>query len=197
MAFALKMKRISCNDIADKDLVQKSLLDSFYFSCLYYRYEKQLQRYIKRISNISDTEIDDVLQESFVKIWKNLNNYNPNIALSSWIYRIIHNQTISHWRKLQSFGKSNSISYKEHFMDTIAENTSYNNEKQEEKIQEIIYQLPLNYQIVLVLRFFENKNYEEISDILKIPEGTVATRLNRAKKAFYSISKTKNISFFD
>jgi len=189
--------RIPCNDIPDKDLVKKSLLDSFYFSCLYYRYETELQRYIKRISNVSEEEISDILQESFIKIWKNLNDYNNEITLSSWIYRIVHNQTISHWRKLQSFGKANKVSYEAYFSEATSQETELTNEPNEKKIQKIIHQLPINYQSVLVLRYFENKNYEEISDILKIPEGTVATRLNRAKKFFTKLAKTNNISFFE
>ncbi len=189
--------KIPCEQIKDSELVLRSIQDSDNYFCLYHRYEKQLKRYIKRISNVQEEEVSDILQESFIKIWKNLNNYDSDISLTSWIYRIVHNQTISHWRKLQSFGKSNNVSYETYFSNSITENSVDNKDEQTKKIQEIIYQLPINYQAVLILRFFENKNYEEISDILKIPEGTVATRLNRAKKAFYKITKTKNISFFD
>ncbi len=191
------MKKVPCTQLKDNELVLKSIQDSDYFSCLYYRYEKQLQRYIQRISSISQEETSDILQESFIKIWKNLNDYDSDIALSSWIYRIVHNQTISHWRKLHSFGKANKVNYEEHFDNVNTQEPTNNIEENEKNIQEIIHQLPLNYQSVLILRYFENKNYEEISDILKIPEGTVATRLSRAKKSFTILAKTKNISFFD
>ena len=50
-------------------------------------------------------------------------------------------------------------------------------------------ELPLKYKEVLVLKFLENMSYEEISDVLKIPEGTVATRINRAKKAFRQLAE--------
>ncbi len=191
------MKRIPCTDIKEPELVLKSIQDAAYFSCLYYRYEKQLKRYIQRISGLSQEETSDILQESFIKIWKNLNDYDREIALSSWIYRIVHNQTISHWRKLQSFGKSNKVDYESHFADANTQEITKDDEQTEKKIQNIIHQLPVNYQSVLILRYFENKNYEEISDILKIPEGTVATRLSRAKKSFTKLAKIKNISFFD
>lgn len=191
------MKKTPCIELKDTELVLKSIQDSDYFSCLYHRYEKQLQRYIHRISSISEEETSDILQEAFIKIWKNLNDYDSDIALSSWIYRIVHNQTISHWRKLQSFGKANKVSYEEHFVSTNTPEITDESFENEKKIQEIIHQLPINYQSVLILKYFEDKNYEEISDILKIPEGTVATRLNRAKKSFTKLTKIKNISFFD
>lgn len=188
---------IPCKQIKDSDLVLKSIQDSNYFFCLYNRYEKKLKRYIKRISNLPEEEISDILQDSFIKIWKNLNDYDSDIALSSWIYRIVHNQSISHWRKLQSFGKANKISFEEYFINSNVEEMSPQNFENEGKIQEIIHQLTINYQSVLILRYFENKDYEEISDILKIPEGTVATRLNRAKKSFSKLAKINNITFFD
>ena len=53
--------------------------------------------------------------------------------------------------------------------------------------------MSLKYKEVLVLKFLENMDYEEISNILKIPEGTVATRINRAKKAFIKIANKDNI----
>jgi len=191
------MKKVPCVKLNDNELVLNSIHDPDYFSCLYYRYEKKLQRYIQRISNISDEETSDILQEAFIKIWKNLNDYDSDIALSSWIYRIVHNQTISHWRSLQSFGKANKVSYEDHFATANSPEIDNENYENEKKIQEIIHQLPINYQSVLILKYFENKNYEEISDILKIPEGTVATHLNRAKKSFTKLAEIKNISFFD
>ena len=62
-------------------------------------------------------------------------------------------------------------------------------EEQDRHIHEILDQLPLKYKEVLVLKFLESMSYEEISDILKIPEGTVATRINRAKKAFRKLTE--------
>ena len=58
-------------------------------------------------------------------------------------------------------------------------------------IEDILPLLKLEYREVLVLKFLEDKSYEEISDILKIPEGTVATRINRAKKSFRELASGK------
>jgi RNA polymerase sigma-70 factor (ECF subfamily) len=191
------MKKTPCIEIPDNKLIEKSILDSFYFSCLYYRFENSLKRYIKRISSFSEEEIDDILQESFIKIWKNLHDYNIDIKLSSWIYRIVHNQTISQWRKSKSYGKDQKVPIDE-TIDTIELIDEKSNiDEIEKETQSVIKKLPLKYQNVLILKYFEDKNYEEISDILEIPEGTVATNLNRAKKAFYKLSKTTNISFFN
>jgi len=70
-----------------------------YFACLYDRYEPKLLRYIKKISQADADEASDILQEAFIKMWKNLNNYDDSLKLSSWLYRIVHNETISFCRK--------------------------------------------------------------------------------------------------
>jgi RNA polymerase sigma-70 factor (ECF subfamily) len=63
-------------------------------------------------------------------------------------------------------------------------------------MRQVLSQLPLKYSEVLVLKFLENMSYEEISDVLKIPEGTVATRMNRAKKAFSTLLPKNQIINF-
>jgi RNA polymerase sigma-70 factor (ECF subfamily) len=175
----------SCKDIPDNELVGLSLENLDYFSCLYQRYEPEMIRYIQRISGIDPAESQDILQESFIKIWRNLNEFDASLKLSSWIYRVVHNETISYIRKKKSYGKDN-IRNIELFKNMIMEEPE-SFEAYEDKINstlEILDQLPFKFKEVLVLKFLEKKSYEEISDILKIPEGTVAVRINRAKKTF-------------
>ena len=151
-----------------------------------HRYELKLLRYIKRISFSTREESEDILQEAFIKIWRNLHDFDQSLKLSSWIYRIVHNETISFWRKKTSFGKNQEVDLPEELFSVEEEAFFEINEEQGnvEKINEILQKLPLKYREVLVLKFLEMMSYEEISDVLKIPEGTVATRINRAKKAF-------------
>lgn len=145
---------------------------------------------------VSSDEAEDILQESFLKIWKNLNAFDPSLKLSSWIYRIVHNQAISCLRKKKSFGKNLIRSIDSDFESKMpVEATSElidELENQEHQIHEVLHAMPLNYKEVLVLKFLENMSYEEISDILKIPEGTVGTRINRAKKAFRKQAEQRN-----
>ena len=87
-----------CDELTDLELVEKSLLDIDFFSCIFQRFEDKFIRYIQRISFVSDEEAQDILQESFIKIWTNLNGFDTSLSLSTWLYRIVHNQTISYWR---------------------------------------------------------------------------------------------------
>jgi RNA polymerase sigma-70 factor (ECF subfamily) len=183
-----------CDQLSDLEIVQKCLVDVDYLSCMYNRYEAKLLRYINRISSISEDEAEDILQESFIKIWRNLNSYDPSVKLSSWLYRIVHNETISQWRKKTASGKIAFIEIPEQLYEEMQDDFMMPNLSDENSslIQKILEEMPLKYKEVLVLKFFEKLNYEEISDVLKIPEGTVGTRLNRAKKTFLKIFKSHN-----
>ena len=112
----MTIKKETCKNLADSEIIEKSLIEIDYFACLYERYEPVLLRYIKKISSAREEEASDILQEAFIKIWKNLNNYDDSLKLSSWLYRIVHNETISFCRKKRSFGKNNVV-WKENEVD--------------------------------------------------------------------------------
>jgi RNA polymerase sigma-70 factor (ECF subfamily) len=183
-----------CNGLSDREIVRLSLDDVEYFVCLVLKYETRLLGYIKKISQSNQEEAEDILQDAFIKIWKNLNGFDPRLTLESWIYRIVHNETISFRRKKTSYGKDKIISIDdERLSGLIAEEQIIDaaGELPSKLIEYVLPMLRQEYREVLVLKFLENKSYEEISDILKIPEGTVATRINRAKKSFKEISAGK------
>ena len=189
----------NCKNISDEELVEKSLQDIDYFACIYERYEQKLIRYILRISSFSIEEAEDILQEAFIKAWRNLNEFNKDLKFSSWIYRIVRNTTITEWKKTKSKGRDKKQDIEEELFRNIP--SLLNTEKEADQkfnnknIGKILQLMPEKYREVLILKFLEEKNYQEISDILKKPNGTIATLINRAKKSFYETAKQENISF--
>jgi RNA polymerase sigma-70 factor, ECF subfamily len=187
-----------CEKKEDSELVELSLKNQEYFYCLILRYEKKLFNYIRRISASSKEDIEDILQDVFISVYKNLNDFDNNLKFSSWIYRIAHNKTISQWRKSSSRPKTvsgdneenglfNFISSEEDIVKDLEKKCSA------KEVKSIIFKLDEKYKDVLVLRFLEDKDYKEISDILKKPMGTVATLISRAKKKFITEAKNQNI----
>jgi len=191
------IKKNICDKLSDKEIIEKSLEDLNYFACLYNRYELKLLRYIKKISMADPEESSDILQDAFIKMWKNLNSYDDNLKLSSWLYRIVHNETISFCRKKRSFGKNNKLDMEDIHLDDLPDDSEMeiNPETRFFLTHEVLDKLALKYREILVLKFMEKMSYEEISDVLKIPEGTVATRINRAKRMFKMIADKEQISF--
>lgn len=184
-----------CSELDDNEIVEKSLEDLKYFACLYERFGQKLLRYILKISNADYDEASDILQDAFIKVFINLNEFDHDLKLSSWLYRIIHNETISYCRKKRSFGKNKTVNlndsqlkdYEYQLDETI-------NEEEKTLLTNVLLDsLPLKYKEVLVLRYFEKLSYEEISDVLKIPEGTVSVRINRAKSQLKKFVGKNNI----
>ena len=183
-----------CSGLADREIIRLSLDDMEYFACLVLKYETRLLGYIKKISQSDQDEAEDILQEAFIKIWKNLNGYDLRLTLESWIFRIVHNETISFWRKKTSYSKDNVVSVDDDRIKALiaAEDIDPDDgDNMIKLIEDILPLLKLEYREVLILKYLEDKSYQEISDILKIPEGTVATRINRAKKSFRQLTTGK------
>jgi RNA polymerase sigma-70 factor, ECF subfamily len=186
----------------DEEIVILVLENQDFYAYLISRYEEKLSRYIRRISSFPPEDVEDILQEVFVKAYQNLKSFNPQMKFSSWIYRITHNQVISHWRKIK--GRPNVISAEENneWLESMPDSQDIERELNikfdAEKIRRIIDGMDEKYREVLILRYFEGKDYSEISDILEKPMGTVATLINRAKKNFEKVLRengTNNLNY--
>jgi RNA polymerase sigma-70 factor, ECF subfamily len=171
---------------SDLELIELSLIDKENFLFLMRRYEKRLFLYISRISNFNHEEIEDILQEVFLAIYRNLNNFDHKLSFSSWAYRIAHNKTISHFRFKKARPITVNLDKTELWrlasdIDLISD---IDKNILGDKVLKIFKSLNKDQRDCLVLRFLEEKNYQEISDILKKPMGTVATLLKKSKESF-------------
>ncbi len=189
----------SNNQKSDTDLIHLALKQPDDFSYIVERYEKKLARYIKRIAGLNNEDIQDVLQDIFIKVYQNLNAFDSSLKFSSWIYRITHNEIISRWRKVKARPKSVGGDEIEIFLHNIASDLDIekeiNNKDLQNNIRRVLNKMDFKYREVLILKFLEEKSYEEISDILKKPTGTVATLINRAKKYFKKEADKIDIKF--
>lgn len=151
--------------------------DKDLYSLIMDRYEKKLLRYSNYLVNDEHRAVD-VVQESFIKAYINLNSFNTTKKFSSWLYRIVHNESVNTIKKYnKEVPLLDDIDFKSE------ENTELEFEQKENviKIQNCLHHIPLIYSEPLTLFYLEEKSYEEISDILQLPMGTVATRISRAK----------------
>ena len=167
-------------------LKSDSHLEDRALSILMDRYQDKLDRYIKRISNFSQEEREDILQDVFISLYENINSFNPSLKFSSWIYRIAHNHSVSRWRKYKKENMDIALDDAESLLAKVLSDESDVIEEIEAKekhdlIHSVLLKIPDNYREILILYFMENKSYEEISDILRIPKSTVGTQIRRAK----------------
>ncbi len=152
------------------------------FSVLMQRYEGKLQRYAaKFLFDARDAE--DVVQETFIKAYRNIESFDTGRKFSSWIYRIAHNECVN-------FLKRNKLE-KIPFFDLDVLFPQIPKEKHEDEInlrqsKEILdsslRKLDIKYREPLVLYYIEGFDYKEIADILRIPVATVGVRLARGRQ---------------
>lgn len=180
---ALKKKELTDNEIVS--LVQAGKKDLF--SKINERYQGKLFAYLYRLIG-SREEAKDLLQDVFVKAFKNIKSYDTSRNFSSWIYRIAHNESVNYIRRK---GLKKFISWEDvtSIKDKIASNKTEDGMEdiwlRKEKIKEvekIMDRLPDKYRQVLMLRYYSEKSYEEISKVLRKPVNTVGTLISRAKK---------------
>jgi RNA polymerase sigma-70 factor, ECF subfamily len=179
------MENIDCKKLSGKDIVERVIANPDFYACVVSTYENQLRYYIARLTNIHNEEVDDVLQEIFIKAYQNINSYDADFKFSTWLYRIAHNETISYWRKHKKQLNDVQLDTSEDFVANIKDDTDLPSDMDREFIKENIQvalcKLPFKYREVIVLRYLEDRDYQDISDILKKPVSTVGTLLKRAK----------------
>jgi RNA polymerase sigma-70 factor (ECF subfamily) len=169
---------------SDEVLAQKLRDDARFLGEIIDRYEQKLSRYIRRKSSADVDEVQDILQNVFMKVYKNIYDFDPTLSFSSWIYRITRNEIIDWYRK-EKRRPHLSLEGTEGLMETLASETDVvklaSSKETLQAIKDVLETFPEMYQEVAELRFFEEKQYDEIADILAIPPGTVAVRINRVK----------------
>ena len=146
------------------------------------RYQNRLSHYLRKFVYNPD-ELEDVLQVVFIKTYKNLFSFNTNKKFSSWIYKIAHNEAINHIKK-NSTNHQISLDKVEYQIIDKSVNLDDDFDKilLKKQIENSLNLLKLKYQEPLILFYLEQKSYEEISDILRIPKNTVGTLISRGKK---------------
>ena len=184
---------------SDAELIELAKKDPEMFGLLMERYEGQLYHYIRRMTGLGKDDIQDLLQEVFIKIYQKLNEYDEVLKFSSWAYRIAHNHVVDHFRKVSARPQSNSLEdyeWEKLISASIHIEKDIINRDCVEKVKGCISKLPIKYREVLILRFIEEKEYEEIMDILKKPKGSIATLIARGKEMLLAELKEQNINCF-
>ncbi|WP_346861446.1 sigma-70 family RNA polymerase sigma factor [uncultured Draconibacterium sp.] len=171
--------------MVDSELVQQVLNgNNNAFRFLVSKYQGLVVHVVGRIVQQQD-ELEDICQEVFIKVYKTLNRFRGDSKLSTWIAKIAYNTAISHFRKQKRRGE---VSYNEQPALIANHNDLELNQKKLEKdeaqkyLLKLIETLPVNYRTVLTLFHLEEFSYKEIEEITGMPEGTIKSYLNRARK---------------
>ncbi|MBT3356421.1 RNA polymerase sigma factor [bacterium] len=181
---------------SDEELVELSKNDPDVFGELVKRYEQRLFGFVRRISYYSTEDIEDIIQDTFIKVYKNLNAFDSSFKFSSWIYRIARNTTFDAIRKKHARPQAARLE-EEELIKIFRSGLDLEKEiianDDLSKVKKIIDNMPIRYKEIFVLKFIEEKSYEEIMDIVKKPKGTIATLISRGRKIISKEVKRQKI----
>ncbi len=151
------------------------------FSELVQLYKEKLYWHIRYIlKNHHDT--DDVLQNTFIKIYKNIDKFKGDSRLYSWMYRIARNESITYLNKRAKLLKISSEELQDQIISNLESDVYFEADQIKLKLQKAIQTLPEKQREVFTLRYFEEMKYQEMSELLDTSESALKSNYHHASK---------------
>ena len=181
---------VSPDNLDDRELVRLALENrQEAYTRLLVRHKDRVQAFINKLI-VNSSESEDLVLMSFDKAFRNLKHYNPKYAFSTWLYSIVQNLCIDHFRKNKQYFVS--LEEAQETEDINPEEVMIA-EQQKQAIESVISRLKPDYAEVIRLRYMQHYAYEEIADTLNVPLGTVKTRIHRAKVMLAQIIEQESV----
>jgi RNA polymerase sigma factor (sigma-70 family) len=177
----------------DSEIIQRALKgDESAYERLMKKYHDAIFNFIFKMVHERE-QVEDLTQEAFIKAFSSLSKFNDEYAFSTWLYKIATNNSIDYIRKkkLQAYSIDKPIDAKdsEYAFELPDEGYEADQElisgQRAALLREAIAQLPEKYKKVIELRHVQEKSYEEIAAMLKLPIGTVKAHIFRARELLY------------
>lgn len=144
-------------------------------------YQERLYWHIRKIV-ITHENADDVLQNTFIRVYKNIQNFEEKSSLHTWMFRIAYNESIRYLEKNAKKGYENNNEFFEDSIQILTEDTYFNGEEIQIKLHKIIEGFTEKQKRVFQMKYFDDLSFKEIAVLLKISESTL-------KSAYYTAVK--------
>jgi RNA polymerase sigma-70 factor (ECF subfamily) len=144
-------------------------------------YKERLYWHIRKIV-ISHDDSDDVLQNTFIKIYKNIHSFKGESKLYSWFYRIATNEAITFLNKKSKRLQTTNEAIQEYAINNLKADVYFEGSDIELKLQKAIATLPQKQQLVFNMKYFDNIKYKDLSVILETSEGALKASYHIAAK---------------
>lgn len=145
------------------------------------KYQKRLYWHIRKIV-ISHDDADDVLQNTFIKIWKGLENFKEDSQLYTWIYRIGTNEAINFLRQKQKLNTTSIHPIEYELSKNLESDNYFTGDEIQLKLQQAILTLPEKQRLVFNMRYYDETPYEEMSKIFDTSVGALKASYHIAAK---------------
>ena len=165
--FIARLKDPKTRDVSYRELVSE--------------HKERLYWHIRKIV-LNHDDTDDILQNTFIKVFKNLNGFKGDSQLYSWMYRIATNESITFLNKKARTLNVSSEGLQQKMAEKLEDDVYFNGDEIQLKLQKAISSLPQKQRLIFNMRYFDDLKYEEISEILETSVGGLKASYHHAKK---------------
>jgi RNA polymerase sigma-70 factor (ECF subfamily) len=151
------------------------------FKELLSNYKERLYWHIRNIVKSHD-DADDVLQNTFIKVYRNIHGFKGESKLFSWMYRIATNESLTHINQNSKRGQLTTEEFQQQAITNLKADVYFEGDEIQLKLQEAIATLPHKQQLVFNMKYFEDIKYREMSEILETSEGALKASYHIATK---------------
>lgn len=155
------------------------------FECLVNKYKEKLYWHIRQMV-LTHEDADDILQDTFIKVWKNISSFKGEAQLFTWIYRIATNETLNFLRKQKNQTKI-SEENQQLILNKLSSDPWFCGDQAQIKLQQAIATLPDKQRLVFNMKYFEDLKYNEMAAILDTSEGALKASYHHAVKKIKEI----------
>tara|TARA_B100000929_G_C15416547_1_gene389888 strand:- start:11 stop:553 length:543 start_codon:yes stop_codon:yes gene_type:complete len=159
------------------------------FEVLVSTYKKPLYWHIRRIV-LNHDDTDDVLQNTFIKVYRNIGGFKGESKLYSWLYRIATNEALSFLKKKAKRNGYTDAELQENIVQNLQADVYFEGDEIQLKLQKAIATLPEKQKLVFNMKYFQDLKYEEISEILETSVGGLKASYHLAVKKIEAYLKT-------
>jgi RNA polymerase sigma-70 factor (ECF subfamily) len=142
-------------------------------------YQERLYWHIRKIV-ITHENADDVLQNTFLRVYKSLPNFKQKSTLHTWMYRIAYNESLRYIEANKKKNHSSLNDINNYYLNNLVEDEYFDGNEIQLKLHKILSKLPEKQRQIFQMKYFDDLKFREISEILEIKEGTI-------KSAYYNI----------
>jgi len=186
------MKQVEDAEILEKFSVEKTRQEAF--NLLLNKYQQKIYWHIRRMV-IDHDDTDDLVQDVFIKVWKNLENFRNDSQLYTWIYRIATNESITFLNKKKQKNNTPLDEVSGELSESLIEPSYFNGNDIQLKLQRAILTLPEKQRLIFNMKYFDDMKYEDISQVLGTTVGALKASFHIAVKKIEAFMLNDDISF--
>ena len=170
-------------ELSDKELLNtiNNGNKNYGFYLLVTKYQERLYWHIRKIV-ISHEDSDDVMQNTFIKAWNNINNFREEATLYTWLYRIATNESLNLLKKKKRRFFIPFVDVKKELANSLESDEYFTGDEIQKKLQKAILKLPEKQRVVFNMRYFDEMKYQDIAQVLNSSEGALKASYHHAVK---------------